>query len=618
MFVACLYIVAIWLGLWIVFFGWGTLAFRVSGCQREDATALLVAPWAGMAVVIALLQLWHFAAPVNGWALTLVAAVGVAGALALGRRTLAILGSFSRAHPALSATTFLLWLWIANRSLNTQEFNDHGLYYLNAIRWASDHPLVVGLAHLENRLGFNNANFLLHAMLEIGSWRGYTAHLVNGFVVALTVPIVIECLWNVLNSSGGIRRLGWFGAAIGMLAALSAIDHRISSASPDLPSPLFATIAAWRLMALGLVEADSHGSSLRWNLVAFALCSAAAVAIKTSVIFFVALAWGAALVTAAVLERRRESGSLAALCRAVGWMLGWCALLAVPWILRGYALSGYPLFPASFGRAPVEWAVAPNVAAELRDCIYAYARTTDQNRAIGYDPGWAWVPHWLVQVVLLRSTLEVVAPIGVALSCAGWLALFGRKSTPSEPPPPGRIVLPLLLVVYLASLVLWIVTAPSPRMGMFACWGLAGVMLAWASGTIPKRLFDDHRRLILLGFIVLFLTPMTLESILIETRYRYRPKMPEFGKHFYHYHPFVLPETASGFPALPIGELQRKTTNSGLEMYVTVGDGLPWDSPLPATRFFNEHLLLRRPNELRSGFMIAPGVEQHATIRTER
>src|SRR3972149_10875198 len=219
---AILYLLAIWVWLWLGCFCWGLLADATSRCRREDAVSLMVVPWVGAGLVIAVLQLWHFAAAINGWTLGAVSVVGMLSAATLGGRQLALLAKICRERPTAVVISMLLVVWLVNRSLNSQEYTDHGLYYLNAIRWNTDYPVVLGLGNLHDRLAFNNSNFLLHAMLEVGPWRGYSAHLVNGFLAALAVPIIVHGIGTIVYGGGRERHLGWFVVAIGMLVATSA------------------------------------------------------------------------------------------------------------------------------------------------------------------------------------------------------------------------------------------------------------------------------------------------------------------------------------------------------------------------------------------------------------
>ncbi len=271
MIVATFTILAVWLWLWLVFLGWGTIVCQIARCDRQDSTSLLVSPWIGVASVIAFLQIWHLAAPINAFPFTIVSTVGLLGAAGFCRPQLAAMVSQTGSRPAIAALTALLIVWLANRSLNTQIYTDHGLYYMNGIRWATDYRIVPGLANLHHRLAFNNSNFLLHAMLELGGWRNYTAHVVNGLLAAMAVPIIVQGLSAAVAGRGRERHLGWFAVALAMIVAFSAVDRRISSAHPDFAAAMLVTVAAWRLLAIQLLEAESERGRLRYNLLAIAL-----------------------------------------------------------------------------------------------------------------------------------------------------------------------------------------------------------------------------------------------------------------------------------------------------------------------------------------------------------
>jgi hypothetical protein len=152
-----LYLLATWLLAWVVFYGWGTLACRLARCDHAGATALVFNPWIGLACVIGVLQIWHFFAPVDAWACGVVFAFGLIGAV-LGFRRLPLIGFAVRSYPLLAAIAGLLVLWLLNRSVAEPLHTDHGLYYLNTIRWASEYPIVPGIVNLHMRLAFNNSS----------------------------------------------------------------------------------------------------------------------------------------------------------------------------------------------------------------------------------------------------------------------------------------------------------------------------------------------------------------------------------------------------------------------------------------------------------------------------
>jgi hypothetical protein len=110
MVLAILSILVMWLWLWLVFCGWGSMVFRISGCQRDDTESLLVTPWVGVAAVIALLPMWHFAAPINEWAIAVVSAVGIFASASVGRHLLARLMTTCRQYPKQLAIALLFIL----------------------------------------------------------------------------------------------------------------------------------------------------------------------------------------------------------------------------------------------------------------------------------------------------------------------------------------------------------------------------------------------------------------------------------------------------------------------------------------------------------------------------
>src|SRR5688572_33494744 len=105
MIVAIFTVLAVWLWLWLVFLGFGTIVCRIARCDRQDSTSLLVSPWIGVAAVIAFLQIWHLAAPVNPIAFAAVSTIGLFGTATFCRRQLAEMFSQDKAHRGVTAIT---------------------------------------------------------------------------------------------------------------------------------------------------------------------------------------------------------------------------------------------------------------------------------------------------------------------------------------------------------------------------------------------------------------------------------------------------------------------------------------------------------------------------------
>jgi hypothetical protein len=303
-------------------------------------------------------------------------------------------------------------------------------------------------------------------------------------------------------------------------------------------------------------------------------------------------------------------------------MVPWAAVLFVPWVVRSYILSGYPMFPSTFAAVPVDWRFDANAAAALRADIYAWARTAYFNVDLGYQPGWGWVPHWMIQVAFLRAPFEIVLPAAISAACLVWLVIRRRLVKANTDPrfSDQNFTASALAAAYAASLVAWFITAPGPRMGSFAWWGLAATLLGSAFSTVPACTMNQYRRLITAMIAILCVLPMADLALRIELLYRKNVNLPEYGGHFYDFLPFVLPRGNAAFPPLPVGKLIEAHTDSGLKVYVGAPrpDGKPepvWDSPLPAAFGINPNLSLRRSGDMQSGFKIS-GVNPAGTDQT--
>lgn len=607
--VAYFYILASWLALWFVFYGWGVLAARISRCQRNDLTSVLISPWVGMSIVLGVLQIWHLFLPVGTWAFNIVFTVGLLSAALLGAKALPEIVEVVRRNPGATGIAVFICLWLVNRALNDQEYADQGLYYLNAIRWERSYAIVPGLGNLHDRLGFNNSVFLLHAMLESLVGRPYTAHVVNGFISALAVPIIIGGFRMIFRPSADERQLGWLTLAMAMIVSYCAFDHRISSAAPCFPAAMFVTVAAWRLLSLATIPAESKGGLLRWNLLVIAVLATAAVTVKTTVIFFAGAAAVPLVVCLYRLNCNTQSSPFVAVAKQLLFMAIWFAVLFVPWVIRGYVLSGYPLFPSTIGGVAFDWQVPQESVKATRDGITVWARAVDPRKS--YKPGLGWIPDWVVQIALLRGAVEVLIPALISFACICWLVWRWLRAPPevrceSNDGLP-RLVAILLAVAYALAVLLWFSTAPNPRMGSFACWGLAAILIALVSRDLYE-VSIRYRYIIVAGLAVLLMMRMLDLSARIETRYRTNRLLTEFyGTHFYNHFPFTLDTTIDGFPPVPKGDVEPQQTKQGVELYLPKarGDefpGLLWDSPLPASEDFNPNLAYRQPGDLSGGF----------------
>ena len=162
--------------------------------------------WAGIAVITAILQLYHFFRPIDLGAVSLLTGLSLGGWI-WNRASILRFSSGSRFRftaDNLQFSTFLLLFIaaaiIAFRCIALGEHYDTGLYGVQAVRWFITYPLVPGLGNLLGQLGFNSSVFLWFAALDQGPWRGLAHHLFDGFSITALFACIIPAGLRILRA----------------------------------------------------------------------------------------------------------------------------------------------------------------------------------------------------------------------------------------------------------------------------------------------------------------------------------------------------------------------------------------------------------------------------------
>src|SRR6266851_339991 len=169
-----------WLACAAVCIGIGALLLRGFRYFFSPLDAL----WTGLALITAILQLYHFFRPIDLLAVYLLVGMALTGWI--WSRTSLLQQWRERKKPRLAAALLLIAAAaiIAFRCAALGEHYDTGLYGAQAVRWFITYPLVPGLGNLIGQLGFNSSVFLWFAALEQGPWCGLAHHLFDGFIIA--------------------------------------------------------------------------------------------------------------------------------------------------------------------------------------------------------------------------------------------------------------------------------------------------------------------------------------------------------------------------------------------------------------------------------------------------
>lgn len=185
----------------------------------------------------------------------------------------------------------------------------------------------------------------------------------------------------------------------------------------------------------------------------------------------VAVAVGLPLVAA----RRGQTGRVVRSAALAGALP---VLLFVAVSARQAVLSGFPFFPATAFKLPVDWRVPLHVVITQNTANHAFATGSTHPPAIVVRSLF-WIRPWLTQKSL---DPDVVLPL---LLLAGLIpaAVFGSD------PERRRRLAPMLAVVLpsLALLVAWFLLAPDPRFALAPLWLVPVGIGAWALPTTLQR-----------------------------------------------------------------------------------------------------------------------------------
>ncbi len=550
-----------WLAIAAVCIGIGGLLLRCFHFSFSPVDAL----WTGIALICAILQLYHFFRPVDLAVVFLLLVLALAGWF-WNRDVLFQRLAVAVSQPLNVLLLFLAGAMIAFRAAGPCEHYDTGLYGATAIRWFSTYPLVPGLGNLIGQLGFNSSVFLWVAVLDQGPWHGLSHHLFVPFLIAAFFASILPAVVRVLRSMQ-VSASDWFQTLLLIPAAIWAAAGKIVGANTDLPASVVCLLAA-SMAFRGLEEkTPEEDKTRRMNLVAAMLLFSLAPTFKISSMVFASTGWTLALVKLWSLSRTTPQRKWL----ATGAVL-LSAAIVLPWMGRGLMLTGYPLYPSTVLSIPVDWKESGTDAQWQGDFARSFARVPELTMA--YAHGWHWLRPWFRSMVMEREGFVIPLAFAFAGALAG---LFTRWRRRSEEPVPEWL---WLLLPGLTGMLFWFLEAPAVRFGELALWTTAATL-----GTLPAiRVLDTSGR-----------RHVALAALLLITGWAAHPRLL-WGSNF---RPSI---GVRSFLRLPEARVLPHRTLSGMVLYVPVETNQCWDAPLPCAPEFNRLVLLRQPGNLKGGF----------------
>jgi hypothetical protein len=563
-----------------VFLTWAAVAITLIGLGSlllsRFANRFLLADafWMGLAVSVAILEIWNLFFPLTASITLVLLAAGLLG-LALNRSSLrSSLCVAWRSSPGLVLLGISFALLLSLRSCGPFEHYDTGLYGAQAVRWIQVLPAVPGLANLHGRLGFNSSVFLCIAALGQGPWKDLSFHLFTGFLLSALWATLLPACARIVREAAA-PPADWFHGILAVPAFVWTARSRIVGTQTDEPAAIVALISAGILFGdLCQTSREDHPASQSTRLVLAATLLSLAVTFKISAAVFAFLAW--CLVFGRIWQSQPTTAPRHRRLHLTAALL-FPAVLLLPWLARSIILSGYPLFPATVFAFPISWKVPLAAARWYSLGVQSWGRNPD-----GHDldtRGLVWLGAWLNRTVRNRAAFQV--PLAISLAGLALALLRFRRSRP-------RLVCPwlALLLPALAGVLFWFAASPDPRFAQFAIWTTAATLGTWGIVSMdlqprPPHARPAHTRMVLAALL------LSLIWCLISLGWR-EPLQALRGVE----QPSPLPH-----PAVTI-----RHTLSLLAVFVPAQGNQCWDAPLPCTPYFDPSLRFRDKSAPRGGF----------------
>lgn len=539
--------------------GWGRLVVRWVGLPRARAIGTLEL-WLGFASVVGLVELLHLVVPID-WRMSFaLAMIGFAGFFTISRAAwklhVIVLARLVLAHRWTIILVIMIVVIWCSRAMSSPTNYDSGLYHFSVIRWLNEYPIVPGLGNLHGRLAFNQSYFSFVALMNIAPiWnKGYAA--AGVFLFLLTAVTVLEL---------GLHRLrGGVAVVVFLLISLGLYAKLLSSPTPDLAVVLLQVVIFLVLVKLVVDQEGPDKAIMLHGAVLFLLCFAI-VTVKLSAAIYalmsIIIAWP--MLAKGFIENRMVAAKVLVICTVIG----------VTHVIRGYVLSGVPLYPSTFAGAwHLEWAMPIEAVKSEANWIYSWARRPGlpPEQVLG---DWQWLGFWFEAIPVSRGLTLGFIILSILLN----LYLTCRYRARCRTREPYVLYLPLV-----ASVLFWFVTAPDWRFLGFIP-GLLAIVSGWlvirrlqeiGLGCLPSRLG--------LGKLSQGMAISILLVVLELAR--------------------LKGASLSGWQEIPSTLTQVKITDSGLHVHVPVTGDQCWNAPLPCTPYFSAMLRGRWDNPGRPDF----------------
>ncbi|TGN03731.1 LIC_10190 family membrane protein [Leptospira bandrabouensis] len=245
---------------------------------------------------------------------------------------------------------------------------DTGLYHQHIVEIIKQEGLIIGSANLHDRIGFNNSNFYLVAVLEklIPFVPGH--YLLNPIVYFGTIAYLISLIFYLPH-----YKIAYKIIALGVIISISLHPLFIVSISPDTIAYCLSIVFIFKILL------KSPGKSLHFEFLLFAIL----ITVKFSSIFL------ALMFVPFFLGRNRRI-----YFKKLSEYIFICLFVIAPWILSNYLISGFVVYPVlQLDFLSPEWKLPLSLAQSHMETIKSWALSQGLGNA-KYTNVWQYFFNW--------------------------------------------------------------------------------------------------------------------------------------------------------------------------------------------------------------------------------
>ena len=545
--------------IFLSLYGWGALLSLI--LKINLGLNIFVNAWLGLTVLITLTHIVHFYYPINYQVSFLLLIPGILLFFIQFIYNINVLVTKIKKNKQILIIYGLLLLFIAGLlakyAMQIPTNYDSGLYHFNSINWINEFPIVRGLGNLYSPLGYNQPFFSFVALLNIYPFYNHGHNIANSFILLLVISeLLLHTIYffsriTEFNSWSSSKLLAVFMLPI-VLFFITSVS--ISSPSPDYSANAIALILFFYFIRfVEFIKIDSLEKTFSKIKVIFIIALLGAIWKLTIVVFVFLIA----LLSLILLIIKTKN--LFFIIKKLTTTFFYFIFVLIVWVIRGYLLTGAPMFPSTFLWYSFIWSVPKEKSLEILNTASAWARWNGRPPVEEIIRNWDWLIPWIKIHIKDRILTWFILFFCSSVCFNTFLLLFKRRKIR---------VKSILLIGYipiLCGLLFWFFTAPNLRFGMY----LFALLMLYSLPNICFVFKSDNTRIVLFVLCILI---------------SFFPFMRTFN--------FSNIINSYGYRSIPVAKLQKFTNTKGFTYSIPLKGNQCFDSPLPAAPNKSENISL--------------------------